>query len=144
MATGREPNVAVYAAPEHDPSTVSLLGGIVNDIQDLVRKEIALVRQETIEELGKLKTAGIALVAAGAVLAVGGLLLVLALAQGLADLLNWPAWAGYLTVGLLLAIAGYLLFSTAQKRFKQISPIPDKTVETVKENVAWLKEKTMG
>jgi len=74
MATGREPNVAVYAAPEHDPSTVSLLGGIVNDIQDLVRKEIALVRQETIEELGKLKTAGIALVAAGVVLAVGGLL----------------------------------------------------------------------
>jgi len=144
MATGREPAVAVYAAPDQGPSTASLVGGIVADVQDLVRKEIALVRQETLEELGKLKTASIALVIAGAVLAVGGLLLVLALAQGVADLVNWPAWAGYLGVGLLLAITGYLQFSAAQKRFKQITPIPTKTVETVKENVAWLKDKTIG
>lgn len=98
MAAERDLNqVAVYNTPSlesTEPSAASLLGGILADLQTLVRKEIALARQETMEELGKVKTAGIALATAGAVLAVGGLLLVLALAGGLADLLNWPAWAG--------------------------------------------------
>jgi len=145
MATERElDQVAVYGAPDHAPSTASLLGGIVGDMQELVRKEIALARQETVEEIGKIKTAVIALATAGAVLAVGGLLLVLALAQGFADLLNWPAWAGYAIVGVVLAIIGALLVSTAQKRFKDVHPIPEKTVETMKENVEWLKGRTIS
>ena len=66
----------------------------------------------------------------------------LALSQALADLLNWPTWAGYGLVGLVLAIAGYVLFSSAQKRIKQISPVPEKTVATMKENVEWIKDRT--
>lgn len=146
MATERDLQpVGYYETPGAlSPTTVNLLGGIVGDIQDLVRKEIALARQETSEQIGKAKTAGIALVSAGAVLAVGGLLLVLALAQGVADLLNWPGWAGYAIVGVVLGIVGFILLSLAQKRFKQIHPIPEKTVESVKENVEWLKARTTG
>lgn len=148
MAGERDLNkVAVYNTPaveSNEPSAASLVGGILADLQTLVREEIALARQETMEELGKIKTAGIALATAGAVLAVGGLLLVLALAGGLADLLNWPAWAGYAIVGVLLAVVGGILIATAQKRIKSIHPIPEKTVETVKENVEWLKERTIA
>jgi len=67
---------------EPDTSMSQLISGIVGDAQDLVRKEIALARQEVREELGAAKDAGIKLSIAGAVLAVGGLLVVLALAQG--------------------------------------------------------------
>lgn len=146
MATERDlSQVAVYEAPgTASTSAASLVGGIVADMQQLVRKEIALARQETLEEIGKLKTAGIALAVAGVVLAVGSVLLILSLAQGLADLFDWPAWAGYVLVGVLLAITGVALLSVAQKRFKQIHPVPEKTVETVKENVEWLKQKTIG
>jgi hypothetical protein len=146
MAAERDLNqVSVYNAPgDSTPSTASLIGGIVADLQELVRKEIALARQETVEEIGKIKTASIALATAGAVLAVGGLLLVLALAGGLADLLNWPTWAGYAIVGVVLGVIGAVLVSTAQKRFKTIHPIPAKTVETVKVNVEWLKERTIA
>jgi len=145
MASERElRTVAAYEVAGASPSAASLVGGIVGDVQDLVRKEIALARQETLEEIGKLKTAGIALAVAGAVLAVGGLLLVLSLAQGLADLVNWPNWAAYVLVGGILAVTGFILLSLAQKRLKQIHPIPEKTVETVKENVEWLKQKTLG
>ena len=69
---------------ERDTSVASLLGGIVGDAQELVRKEIALARQEIREEISSAKDAGIQLAIAGAVLAVGGLLLVLMLAQALA------------------------------------------------------------
>jgi len=127
---------------ERDTSMSSLISGIVGDAQELVRKEIALARQEIREEIGNAKDAGIKLAIAGAVLAIGGLLLVLTLAQGLADLLDWPTWAGYGLVGLVLAGVGYFLLSSAQKQIKQISPVPEKTVETIKENVEWIKDRT--
>jgi drug/metabolite transporter (DMT)-like permease len=127
---------------ESEPSVASLLSGIVGDAQVLVRQEIALARQEISEEISNAKEAGIKLGIGGAVLAIGGLLLVLALAQALADLLNWPTWAGYGIVGVVLAIAGYILLSSAQKRMKEISPVPEKTVETLKENVEWIKDRT--
>lgn len=127
---------------EREPSVSSLISGIVGDAQELVRKEIALARQEVREEVNNAKNAGIQLGIAGAVLAVGGLLLVLTLAQALADLLNLPVWVGYGVVGLVLAIAGYILLSSAQKRMKEINPVPEKTVETMKENVEWIKDRT--
>jgi len=127
---------------KRDTSMAQLLSGIVGDAQELVRKEIALARQEIREEIGNAKNAGIKLAIAGAVLAIGGLLLVLTLAQGLADLLNWPTWAGYGIVGVVLAIVGYFLLSSAQKQIKEISPVPEKTVETIKENVEWIKDRT--
>jgi hypothetical protein len=127
---------------ESETSIATLLSGIVADAQELVRQEIALARQEVREEISTAKDAGIKLGIAGAVLAIGGLLLVLTLAQGLADLLNWPAWAGYGLVGVVLAIVGYFLLSAAQKRMSEIHPVPEKTVETLKENVEWLKDRT--
>jgi len=127
---------------ERDSSIATLLGGIVGDAQQLVHQEIALARQEIREEISTAKDAGVQLAIAGAVLAIGGLLLVLMLAQGLADLLNWPTWAGYGVVGVVLAIIGYILFSSAQQRAKQLRPVPEKTVETLKENVEWIKDRT--
>ena len=127
---------------EREPSLASLLSGIVGDAQVLVRQEIALARQEIREEISNAKDAGISLAIAGGVLAVGGLLLVLTLAQALAYFLHWPVWVGYGVVGTVLAIVGYILLSSAQKRMKEISPVPEKTVETMKENVEWIKDRT--
>lgn len=144
MATQRENSVAVFTAPEPAPSTAQIVGGIISDVQALVRQEIALVRHETIEALDRLKTAGIALASAGAVLAAGALLLLMSLAHGVSALLRWPDWAGFGIVGALLAITGYLLISMAQKRFAQFLSIPKKTVETVKEDIEWLREAKNG
>ncbi len=66
----------------------------------------------------------------------------LAIAQGIADLFNWPTWAGYALVGVVLAVAGGILFSAAQRQIKTIHPVPEQTVETMKENVEWIKDRT--
>jgi len=131
-----------YERTRDEGSVSQLISGIVGDAQVLVRQEIALARQEITEEIGNAKQAGIKLGIAGAVLAIGGLLLILALAQGIAALLHWPVWAGYGLVGIVLAIAGYVLLSTAQKQIKQVRPIPEQTVDTMKENIEWIKERT--
>jgi len=125
-----------------DPSVSQLLSGIIGDAQVLVRQEIALARQEISEEIDTAKQAGVKLGIAAGVLAMGGLLLVLTLAQGIADFFNWPSWAGYGLVGLVLAIAGYVLLSLAQKQIKAVHPVPAKTIETLKEHVEWIKDRT--
>jgi hypothetical protein len=127
---------------DYDASLATLLSGIVGDAQELVRKEIALARQEIREELSVAKDAGTALVIAGAVLGVGGLFLLITLALGLADLLDWPAWAGFGVVGLVAAIAGAVMLSSARQRLQQVHPVPERTVETMKENVEWIKDRT--
>jgi Na+/melibiose symporter-like transporter len=127
---------------EYDASVSALLSGIVGDAQDLVRKEIALARQEIREEITAAKEAATALAIASAVLALGGLFLLVTLALGLADLLNWPTWAGFGIVGLVFGIAGAILLSSARQKMKQINPVPERTVETMKENIEWIKDRT--
>jgi len=125
-----------------DTSIAQLISGIVADAQVLVRQEIALARQEVSEEISTAKQAGIKLGIAGGVLALGGLLLILALAQGIAVLLDWPVWAGYALVGVVLAVVGYFLLSSGQKQLKKVHPVPERTVETLKENAEWIKDRT--
>jgi drug/metabolite transporter (DMT)-like permease len=127
---------------EYDASLSALLSGIVGDAQELVRKEIALARQEVREEISAAKDAGTALAISGAVLAIGGLFLLITLALGLADLFNWPTWAGFGLVGVVCAIVGAVLLSSGRQRLKQVHPIPERTVETMKENIEWIKDRT--
>jgi hypothetical protein len=50
------------------------------------------------------------------------------------------AWLAALMVGVVLAITAAILVSTGKKALKRISPVPEKTVQTVKENVQWSKD----
>jgi Putative Actinobacterial Holin-X, holin superfamily III len=63
------------------------------------------------------------------------LILVLALAM--------PAWASALIVtALWAAVAGVLAFLGRERMNELGKPVPEKTIETVKEDVQWLKNRT--
>jgi hypothetical protein len=50
-----------------------------------------------------------------------------------------PSWAAALIVGLVyLGIAAFLA-KRGQTALKQLTPVPEQTIETVKEDVEWLK-----
>ncbi len=127
---------------DQDGSVSTIISGIVADVQDLARQEISLARQEIKEELNTAKSAAIKLGIGGGIVAVGSLFLLVALALGLADLFNWSAWAGFALVGVIFAIVGAVLLVTGQKQVKHVNPVPTKTIETMKENAEWIKDRT--
>ena len=76
---------------------------------------------------------------AGAVTAIFAVLFLL-LTAVYALALVMPSWAAALIVGAALAVVATLMLTTGLKRFKQIHPTPERTVETIKENVEWAKQ----
>lgn len=120
---------------EREPSMTQLVEDLSSDLQTLVKQEIALARTELYERLDDMKTVGISLALGGALLAIGGLLLVLMLAKAIADLFDWPEWAGYAVLGMVFSVVGVVRLYAAQQQAKQIEFMPQQTIETLKQDV---------
>ena len=82
----------------HTDSIGGLLRGILMDVRTLIREEIELARVEIREQAGRARAAAVSFAIAAVALACGGILLLIALATAIADLLNWPVWSGFLIV----------------------------------------------
>jgi len=129
------------------PSMASLLGGIVSDIQTLIRQEVALARSEIQREWDKAKTAAGSMAVGSAILALGGILLCLMVVHLLAWAFGypntpgreWALWVAYLIVGGVLAVLGAVLFYTGRNKAGQVNVIPPQTAETMRENVEWIQ-----
>lgn len=124
----------------HD-SIGGLVRGILTDLRTLVREEIALARVEISEQVGRARGAAVSFGIAAAALAFGGTFLLIALALAIADLLNWPAWAGFGIVALLLSVAGLFSLSSGRKQLQTVHTVPEETVSTLKENSEWIAKR---
>ena len=107
----------------------------------LIREELALARAEIREEVSTVKSAAAAFAGALLTAAIGAILLAVTIGGAIAYFLNWPAWAGYGIVAVLLLAAGYLLVRYGRDRLARIRALPQ-TTATVKENVAWMQSKS--
>ncbi len=119
-------------AHESDASMSTLLRNALDDVRELFREEVALARAELRAEVSKAASAASGFGAAAAALVCAGLFLLTALALGIATLMEWPAWTGFAIVGVVLAIAGAIMFMSSRRTLGEIRGLP-RTVETVKE-----------
>jgi hypothetical protein len=55
-----------------------------------------------------------------------------------------PLWACYGIVGGVCAIGGVVLLYRGKQQMSQIDMVPQQTVETMKENVRWIKGKAIS
>lgn len=124
-----------------EPSIAELMGNLITDAQTLVRKEIELGRAELSAEIAKAKRAGIALGVGAALAGVGALLLVIMLVQ---VLIAWGAapWLAYLIIGGALTLVGALALVGGLRRVQTVDPVPRETLQSVREDVEWLKEQS--
>lgn len=126
----------VQTAPGTSHSVAPLLSGIINDIQDLLKQNLALFKVEVKEDLKKTKESFAALGAGIALAALGSLLLVLMLVH----LLNWavpalPLWACFGIVGGILTGAGLALYLRGKAKLESFNPLPAESAEALMENV---------
>jgi len=119
-------------------SMTALLAGIIQDAQRLLSQQLELVKVEIKEDIRK-TLAGAAFIAAGAAfLAIGGLLLCFMVVY----LLDWAfpglgLWLCFLIVGGALTLLGVTLLFAALRRFQTFNPLPEQSLEGLKENLQW-------
>jgi uncharacterized membrane protein YqjE len=125
------------ATPQTQRTVSDVLQDIVGNVQQIIRSEFHLAKVEMKEKADSAaQPAG--LLASGTVLAMYGAGFVfLAAVYGLSMVI--PQWAAALCVGVFLAVVGAVLVASGRKKLKSINPAPDKTVQTLKENVQWAK-----
>ncbi len=106
------------------------------DLSDIVRHEVALAKAELRDDV---KAAGVGagmFGAAGYLGFVASILIFIAAALGLAELL--PGWAAFLVVaGVLLLLAGILAL-VGRSRVRKVSP-PERTIRSAKATIAAVK-----
>jgi uncharacterized membrane protein YqjE len=129
------------AEPVHDESLRGLLRGILMDVRTLIQEEIALARVEIREQAGRAKAAALSFGIALGALAFGGVFLLIAVATGIADLLNWPVWTGFLIVAVLLGIGGMVTLSSGRRQLQAVRAVPEETISTLKENSEWIAKR---
>ncbi len=122
-----------------DASIGELFGRLTSDVGTLFRQEVKLAKIEMGETVSSLKSDLASLGAGAAIGLVGALALGAALILGLVALGVAP-WLAALLVGGALAFAGYSMLQKGLTDIKRTDIIPTRTVETLKDDVQWVKE----
>lgn len=117
-----------------------VLQDILRNLQEIVRSEVRLARVEIREDLKQAAYSG-AWIAAGVVGALSAWILLLwTLVYALATTMSM--WLATLLVAVVAALAGAFLIASGIRKARRIQPIPERTVESVKENLEWMKQPT--
>lgn len=119
-------------------SLAHLATGILDDLQELLEQHLKLFRAEVTEDLRRTREAVVWLTV-GAVACGLGALLVLFMCVHLLALTDLPLWACFGIVGALVLGIGGTLFYHGKERLEQAAPVPEKTIEELKEDVRWAK-----
>jgi hypothetical protein len=123
-----------------DLSLGELAKQLAQDFSTLARQEIELAKAELTQKGKKFGLGGAMFGGAG----VAGLMALAALTASLILLLALaiPGWVAALVVALVWAAVGGFLALRGRDKVKEASPpVPEQTVETVKEDIQWLKNR---
>jgi len=115
-----------------------LVTGVVEDWRTLVRKEIQLAWAETQEALAKAARGAAMMAGGGVVLYAGLIVLLIAVSLILATIM--PLWLAMLLIGLLVGLEGWIMVRWGLRKFKQVKPMPQQTLDTLREDVNVVKE----
>lgn len=142
VMTEKTPRTVSEAADRKDSrdeqSLGTLLSEVARDASELLRKEVELAKVELREEAARASKAAAKI---GAAALTGYLALFLAsfaAAWGLAEVM--PAGWAFLIVAALYGIVAAALFINGRKQLRDVSPMPQQTKETLKEDASWVRE----
>ncbi|SFB91499.1 phage holin family protein [Streptomyces aidingensis] len=128
------------AGRPEDASVGELLSAVATDAQLLFRQEVQLAKAEIRQEARSAGTAAGMFGGAGFGGCMVALFLSLALLFGLANVMD-AGWAA-LIVAVLWAVIAAVLFAMGRSRMRSVSPKPQQTMESLKEDAQWARHPT--
>jgi Putative Actinobacterial Holin-X, holin superfamily III len=138
MAAREGPEV-IEPRPKADRSLAALLSDLASETILLLRQELALLKAELHEKLGRVGQGATALVLGAAIVYSGWLALVAAMILALALVL--PAWLAATIVGAVVVVFGGVLLLIGRRRLDTGALVPRRTLRTLREDEEWLKER---
>lgn len=134
----RQPVEETTGTGDGGESLGTLVTGIVEDLQGIVRGEVQLAKTEIKEDVSGLGK-GAALIAAGAFLGLVGFIFLM---LGVTYLLNksLELWLSALIVGLALLIIAAIAALIGKNQLSASSLKPDQTIESIKEDQQWANQ----
>jgi len=145
--------MATEVQNQPEQSVASLVGGIVGDVQDLIKQQIELTRKEIEADLRKTREAASLLFVGIGLSLFGCFAFCLMLAhlihqlstpadlRALQDPAAIPLWGCYGIVTAVLLIGGGALAFAGKKKFDSFNPLPDESAQALKENIEWIANK---
>ncbi len=126
---------------DQNASLGDLVAAATQNLSTLMKQEVQLAKIEIKREVVAAgKGAGL-LGGAGALGALGGIFVSIALAYALNEVL--PTFVSFLLVGVVYLVVAGLLALIGKKSLSKVGP-PEKTIATVKDDVAWAKHPTVA
>lgn len=122
-------------------SAPNLVGDLVGNVSELVRKEIQLLRAEMSEKTTQAFTAAGMIVSGIVIVLVALIVLTFALVAALANAGMGPGWSALL-VGVGYTIFASMLISKGVKDLKASNLAPDRTATSLSRDANMVKEKT--
>jgi len=130
------------ATGDATPSLATLVGGIVTDLQTLIRQELRLARTEVQQEFTQAKIGIIFLAAGIGLLAPAAISLLFMLDYLLKEYTTIPLWGCFGIVGAAFLLLSGLLIGAGVTKIRHVHLVPPQTAETMRENVQWIKNQT--
>jgi hypothetical protein len=126
------------STPQMQRTVPELLGNIVDNIQHIIRSEFRLAKAELHEKASRASKPATTL-GAGFLLGLYGFgFLLLAAVYALSMVM--AAGLAALIVGGVLALVSVALVTSSAKKLKALNPAPERTIQTLEENVQWAKD----
>ncbi|MFI9755378.1 phage holin family protein [Streptomyces collinus] len=138
------PHAPQRHAPKHrgqeDSSVGELLSTVTSDVQQLLHQEAELAKAEIREEAIKAGKAAGMFGGAGFAGYMVAVFLTLAAMFALANVMDL-GWAALIVTG-VWAVIGLILYRRGRTRMRTVSPKPEQTMQTLKEDMQWARHPT--
>jgi len=137
--------MAIDVQQPPDQSFNTLVGGIVSDVQTLLKQQLQLTRKEIQTDLVKARKAATMAALGGMLGGLGVLILCLALALFIywsgcpadADPGRIPLWGCFALVGIPLTAVGAALCGLVMRKAENMSPLLERSTQALEENLEW-------
>jgi hypothetical protein len=123
-----------------DRSVADVLQDILRNVQDILRSEIRLAKAEIRQEATQAATAALWMTIGVVGLLSAWMFLLWTAVYALATVL--PIWGATLVTAVAMAGVGGVVVTAGLRRFARIKPMPERTIESLQENLEWMKQPT--